>query len=108
MRDFIDVEKNMALRRKQVQSILRKDEIVLSMSIFPTLGVNPFTTPETWPDPETSFTRSQFWPSEGTYQGHPRFKTLTTNIRQRRGRKVFFLPIFFFSTLKKTFLSRLS
>ena len=47
-----------------------------------------FTYPEAYPDPETSFTRSLFWPSEGTFHGHPRFKTLTQNIRERRGEKV--------------------
>ena len=47
-----------------------------------------FTYPEAYPDPETSFTRSLFWPSEGTFHGHPRFKTLTKNIRERRGEKV--------------------
>ena len=79
----------MAVRRRQVQALLKEDELVLSMSIFPRLGVNPFTSsPETGPDPEHSFTRSIYWPTEATYQGHPRFRTLTTNLRQRRGRKV--------------------
>ena len=39
-------------------------------------------------DPENSFTKSLFWPNEATFQGHPRFKTLTQNIRQRRREKV--------------------
>ena len=47
-----------------------------------------FTYPEGLPDPESSFTRSLFWPNEATFHGHPRFKTLTGNIRQRRGEKV--------------------
>ena len=51
------------------------------------LGCESFTIPDTSPEPETSFTRSLFWPSEATYQGHPRFKTLSRNIRERRSEK---------------------
>ena len=72
----------------QVQKLLGENEMIASTSIFPRLGVNPFTVPDARPEPQTSFTRSLFWPSEGTYQGHPRFKTLTRNIRERRGEKV--------------------
>ena len=41
-----------------------------------------------FPDVDHSFTRSLFWPNEATFQGHPRFRTLTRNIRMRRGEKV--------------------
>ena len=47
-----------------------------------------FTYPEALPEPKTSFTRSLFWPNAATFHGHPRFKTLTSNIRERRGEKV--------------------
>ncbi len=85
---FNEVEKNMLHRRQEVEKLLQEDEILVSMAIFPRLGCNSFTWPEASPDPQNSFTRSLFWPSEATYQGHPRFKTLTNNIRERRGEKV--------------------
>ena len=117
MAEFNNVEANMRKRREECQAHMRtKDEIVFSMSTFPRLGcagalndmlgevmakyqsfysclylhtlLVGFTFPEFEPDPETSFTRSLFWPNEATYSGHPRFKTLTSNIRQRRGQKV--------------------
>lgn len=78
----------MKLRREEVEALLEKDEVLVSMSVFPRLGCNPFTFPPAFPDPINSFTKSLFWPNEGTYQGHPRFKTLTRNIRERRGEKV--------------------
>ena len=86
--EFNLVEKNMRIRRKQVEQLLTEDESLMSITVFPRLGCNPFTDPDFRPDPETSFTRSLFWPSEGTFLGHPRFKTLTRNIRERRGEKV--------------------
>jgi len=85
---FNEVELNMKLRRDEVEKLLEDNEILVSMSIFPRLGVNPFTQPHSKPDVDHSFTRSLFWPNEATFQGHPRFRTLTRNIRMRRGEKV--------------------
>ena len=45
--------------------------------------------------PQTSHTKSLFWPSEATFPGHPRFKNLARNIRSRRGQKVSILvPVY--------------
>lgn len=62
----------------------------LFYSRFYRLGCGIFTYPEAFPTPddEECAARSLYFPDEGTYPGHPRFKTLTRNIRMRRGEKV--------------------
>lgn len=52
------------------------------------LGCPDFTDPPTKPTPDEGATRSLFFPDEAIYPGHPRFKTLSQNIRERRGEKV--------------------
>lgn len=54
------------------------------------LGCPKFTFPEydPTPDSEEGASQSYFFPDEAIFPGHPRFKTLTKNIRQRRGEKV--------------------
>jgi len=92
---FNTVEHNMRLRRRELETLLLEGEICVSTSSFPRLGCPGFTFPETFPDPENSFTRSLFWPSEATFLGHPRFARLSENIRKRRGEKVAInVPIF--------------
>jgi len=81
------VEANMVSRRKEAQLQLAPNEFVLSTN-FPRLGCPGFTFPEFNPDPETSASRSYFFPDEAIFQGHPRFATLTRNIRSRRGSKI--------------------
>lgn len=51
-------------------------------------GAPDFTDPPTQPTPNTGVSRSLFFPDEAIYPNHPRFKSLTANIRQRRGEKV--------------------
>ena len=63
----------MRVRRKELEDLLEEDEICVSISAFPLLGTPDFTSPPTLPDPQNSFTRSLFWPSEATFLGHPRF-----------------------------------
>lgn len=62
----------------------------MSITSFPRLGTIGFTYPpyQTTPDDENSSARSLYFPDEAIFPGHPRFKTLTRNIRQRRGEKV--------------------
>jgi len=93
---FNTVENNMAKRRKHIMSILESsDETVLSITVFPRIGCPPFTEPEVMPQPETSVSRSLFFPDEAINGSHPRFKTLTRNIRERRGEKIMInVPIF--------------
>lgn len=52
------------------------------------IGAPDFTDPPTHPTSNTGASKSLFFPDEAIYPGHPRFKTLTRNIRERRGEKV--------------------
>ncbi|XP_055696145.1 glutamate--cysteine ligase [Lutzomyia longipalpis] len=87
---FNVVEANMRYRRMELSSLVPPGETVLSVTNFPRLGCGVFTYPEAHPTPddENSAARSLYFPDEGTYDGHPRFKSLTRNIRMRRGEKV--------------------
>ncbi|VDM18101.1 unnamed protein product [Wuchereria bancrofti] len=61
------------------------------MSIsFPSLGTPDFTSPsyEPHPDGDSNSGCSIFFPDEAIYAGHPRFRNLVRNIKQRRGEKV--------------------
>lgn len=69
-------------------ALLGKDEKIFSITAFPRLGCKGFCTPEAKPDPVNSASRSLFFPDEAIYPAHPRFRTLTRNIRERRGEKV--------------------
>lgn len=83
--DLVNVERNMALRRSQVNKLLGPGEVVISIPVFPRTGCGIFTTPPTLPLGPVA--RSIFI-SDDVISPHPRFPTLTRNIRQRRGRKV--------------------
>ncbi|XP_067950314.1 glutamate--cysteine ligase catalytic subunit-like [Watersipora subatra] len=86
---FNTVEEKMAERRRLVHSLLdSSNETILSITVFPRIGCPSFTTPDYPPQPQTSVSRSLFFPDEAINNSHPRFKSLTTNIRQRRGEKV--------------------
>lgn len=94
---FNVVEANMRYRRLEVAEMLAPGEHVMSITNFPRLGCPDFTFPPAKPTPEdeTCAARSLYFPDDAIYPGHPRFKTLTRNIRQRRGEKVSInLPIF--------------
>lgn len=84
------VEANMRYRREEVTDLLDADECVMSITNFPRLGCKNFTYPIYQPNPHDpmSASKSLYFPDEGIYPGHPRFKTLTRNIRMRRGEKV--------------------
>lgn len=94
---FNVVEANMRYRRLEVAEMLPPGEHVMSITNFPRLGADNFTYPLAKPTPEdeSCAARSLYFPDEAIYPGHPRFKTLTRNIRQRRGEKVSIdLPVF--------------
>lgn len=97
MSHFNNVESNMRRRREEVQARLSSNEAPMSLTCFPLLGVPGFTFPEHNPtpgDPDCA-AQSLFFPDEAIFQGHPRFRTLTRNIRCRRGKKVAInIPIF--------------
>ncbi|KAK3759087.1 hypothetical protein RRG08_010700 [Elysia crispata] len=85
---FNVVEANMALRRQEIAAELEKDEVPLSETVYPLLGVGEFTMPPAKPTPVDGVSCSLFFPDEAITQSHPRFQTLTRNIRHRRKEKV--------------------
>lgn len=87
---FNVVEANMRYRRQEVSALLDPDEVIISLTNFPRLGTPGFSWPiyQPTPDNEDGVTRSLYYPDEVIFPDHPRFKTLTRNIRMRRGEKV--------------------
>jgi glutamate--cysteine ligase catalytic subunit len=83
------VEANMALRRALVTEMLLPDERCVSWTAFPLMGgcasAAAFTTPVF--EPLGDVARSLYVPDQ-MISAHPRFATLTRNIRARRGAKV--------------------
>ena len=88
------VERNMRLRRQIARSHLKPNELPITLTSYPRLGVTdaPFTEPHFEPNGDAS--RSLFLPDQ-IINPHARFPTLTANIRKRRGSKVAInMPIF--------------
>lgn len=83
--DLVNVEKNMVMRRAAIQALLPPGEAALTLTTFPTMGMPGYTYPETRPGGEVA--RSLFT-SDDIINPHPRFGTLTRNIRTRRRSKV--------------------
>ena len=91
-RSLLNVERNIKLRQKRIQAALGSDERVLSIVSFPTFGVGTFTEPALEHGGDVSL--SDYSP-DGCINPHPRFSTLTANIRERRGSKVqILIPLF--------------
>ncbi|XP_072498575.1 glutamate--cysteine ligase catalytic subunit isoform X2 [Notamacropus eugenii] len=95
MSEFNTVEDNMRKRRQEASSLLKENEAICTITSFPRLGCPGFTLPEYKPTPvEEGASKSLFFPDEAINK-HPRFSTLTRNIRHRRGEKVVInVPIF--------------
>lgn len=92
--EFRLVEENMKQRRREVQEMLQEDEYLMTVTSFPRLGCKGFTWPIHEPTPAKGVTRSLFFPDQAICS-HPRFPTLTRNVRCRRGEKAFInIPIF--------------
>lgn len=83
--DLVNVERNMALRRMEIAKQLHPGEVVLSLTTFPRMGCGIYTTPPTTPFGPVA---RSFFTSDKVINIHPRFPTLTRNIRTRRERKV--------------------
>jgi glutamate--cysteine ligase catalytic subunit len=96
----------MALRRHQLEEMLKgSGTIPLSMTVFPRLGCPNFTDPTHQPTPTSGASHSLFFPDEAIWTGHPRYSTLTRNIRERRGSKVAMnIPIFTDEKTPKPFI----
>lgn len=83
IKDLALVEGSMAARRAKITSVLQPGEEVLSLTNFPLLGVEgQFEAPA-----GGEFGDSDYVPDAVTFN-HPRFFTMTRNIRTRRGGKV--------------------
>ncbi|XP_069091896.1 glutamate--cysteine ligase catalytic subunit [Pleurodeles waltl] len=95
MSEFNTVEANMRKRRLEASALLEKNVAICTITAFPRLGCPGFTFPEFEPTPvESGASKSLFFPDEAINK-HPRFSTLTRNIRHRRGEKVAInVPIF--------------
>ncbi|XP_054425466.1 glutamate--cysteine ligase catalytic subunit isoform X2 [Pteronotus mesoamericanus] len=95
MSEFNTVEDNMRKRRQEATSLLKENQAVCTITSFPRLGCPGFTLPEFKPNPvKGGASKSLFFPDEAINK-HPRFSTLTRNIRHRRGEKVVInVPIF--------------
>uniref|UniRef100_A0A8C5WX57 Glutamate--cysteine ligase n=1 Tax=Laticauda laticaudata TaxID=8630 RepID=A0A8C5WX57_LATLA len=104
MSEFNTVQDNMRKRRQEAASVLKKDEAVCTVTSFPRLGCPGFTIPEYHPTPiEMGASKSLFFPDEAINK-HPRFSTLTRNIRHRRGEKVIInVPSNFLFIIQVTF-----
>eukprot|EP00037_Helgoeca_nana_P001738 m.29153 g.29153 ORF g.29153 m.29153 type:complete len:756 (-) comp12085_c0_seq1:341-2608(-) len=86
------IETNMRLRRARLLAALRPDEIAPTMVNFPLLGVGDFAGAGLKTGGPAA--ASRFVPDE-VINPHPRFGTLTANIRKRRGRNVkIMVPLF--------------
>jgi glutamate--cysteine ligase catalytic subunit len=85
--DLLRVERNMRLRRKRILTVLKENEIAPTVSSFPLLGAlgDDGSVPPV--KVGGNVTLSEYI-GDGIINPHPRFGTLTANIRQRRGTKV--------------------
>jgi len=85
--DLLRCERNMRLRRKRMLCVLTEHEIAPTVSVFPLLGAqgDDGSVPATAVG--GSVTESQYI-GDGIINPHPRFGTLSANIRARRGEKV--------------------
>ncbi|KAJ1673745.1 glutamate--cysteine ligase, partial [Spiromyces aspiralis] len=92
LQDLLTVEPNMRLRRLKAKHTLADNEEPLPIGSYPLLGVPGFV--ESSHKPLGPVLRSLFLPDSVMYP-HPRFGTLSGNIRKRRGSKVQInIPIF--------------
>ena len=81
-KDLLIVESNMLYRREWIEASLADNERLLSLPAFPTMGVGQYCHP--FSPSNGPVARSQYV-SDALINPHPRFATLTQNIRQRRG-----------------------
>ncbi|XP_063713193.1 glutamate--cysteine ligase catalytic subunit-like [Symsagittifera roscoffensis] len=91
------VESNMRNRRTLLNSILKPNQFYLWYPTFPLLGCPDSTIPHTEASPESNSESSMsvFISDQVIYSSHPRFRTLSKNIRKRRGSKVAInIPVF--------------
>jgi len=82
---LLQVEQNMRLRRARLLVSLEPNEIAPTVVTFPLMGVGDFASPSAPPGGPASLSSTV---PDSCINPHPRFGTLTANIRERRGSKV--------------------
>ena len=110
MSDFFRLEGNMSLRRRQIQNLLGEGEYAFSLTAFPLNGCEKFTWPPYKPTPGAAagYTGSIYIPDECVYNGHPRYPTVSHQLRQRKGSKFkIHVPIYFDINTPKPFVDPL-
>jgi len=85
--DLLRVERNMRLRRKRILTVLNENEIAPTVSAFPLIGSQGDDASVPAVPVGGPVTLSEYI-GDGIINPHPRFGTLSANIRQRRGSKV--------------------
>ena len=83
--DLLNIERNMVKRRQYIEEYLNKNERLLTMSSYGMLGCGQQTIKKC--KTNGNIANSEFICDE-YINPHPRFATLTRNIRLRRGNKV--------------------
>ena len=78
--DLLLVEKNMQLRRKRLHAVLRNNEIAPTTANFPMMGVDGYDHTVS----KRGDVANSAYISDEVINPHPRFGTLTRNIRERR------------------------
>jgi hypothetical protein len=85
--DLLRVERNMRLRRRRLLTELNENEIAPTVATFPLLGA--LGDDGTVPPSKVGGPRTESeYIGDDIINPHPRFGTLTQNIRMRRGEKV--------------------
>ena len=86
--DLVRVERNMRLRRRRLLTVLSPDEIAPTVSTYVLMGATHVPEQTCPPSkPGGPYSESEYV-SDDVINPHPRFGTLTRNIRERRGSKV--------------------
>lgn len=83
--DLGNVEERMRVRRSRLMSVLAPNEVISTLTTFPLLGVGDFCSPS---QPVGGKISESIFVPDAVITNHPRFHTLTRNIRCRRKRKV--------------------
>mmetsp|Transcript_43278 Transcript_43278/g.92623 ORF Transcript_43278/g.92623 Transcript_43278/m.92623 type:complete len:689 (-) Transcript_43278:326-2392(-) len=80
-----DLEASLRLRRQRLSAALQPGEVAPTVTSMPLFGASNFSEPAF--EPRGPAADSLFVPDEAMFP-HPRFPTLTKNIRERRGDRV--------------------
>jgi len=82
------VERNMRARRAAIEALLHPDERVLTLTAFPLMGTPGFAATSPEGAHTQGFVADSEYIMDEIIAKHPRFATLTRNIRTRRGCRV--------------------